>query len=658
MKPLQAVLLLSLQFSWHFAIAAEGEQPPRPQTDLYHATNGAWLAATVIPPERAEIYGADLPAAMSARLQALIKSLAAAPQPANSTARKIADYHASYMDTATIDRTGVEPMHAMLAAIDSIATPTQLAHWQGSVQGIWRTPVWMWGGFADFRDPAIYRPLAMQGGLGMPDRDYYLKPDDPRFGKPRLAYLAYLTRLATLAGLRAPDTVAAQVMALETRIAQAHLPADQAMDPARVVALTASELARRAPGFDWPAFVAAAKLPSGEALNVVQIDAAVAIARIHAETPIEHWKHYLKLHSLNSVALVLPSAFREAHFAFHGNALAGQLAASPRGDRAIDVVTQALGDGLAQLYMARHFTATHKGRAESLVNAVLAEARKSVASIAWMGEATRAEALAKLANCKARVGYPAVWRDYSALLVKRGDATGNLMRARRFEWERLAAQSGTRVDRAMWLMSPLEPNAYYDPVQNEINIPAGILQSPFFDYAASDADNYGGIGALVAHEISHAFDTTGSQFDSRGIQRNWWTDEDRQAFTRFSERMVQQFNEYEALPGQRVNGKLTLSENIADLMGLQLAYRAYRANASDADLKADGDQRFFQAYARKFAVKRREERQRQLLSGAPHAPAQFRTNGPARHVDGFHAAFRTKPGDAMYVSPADRIKGW
>lgn len=658
MKHLHAAAFLSLQFCSYAATAGDGAHPVRPQADLYHAANGAWLAATAIPPERAEVYGADLPAAMNARLRSLVTSLAATPEAADGPARKIADYYASYMDTAAIDRAGLAPMRATMASIDAISTPAQLAQWQGSAQGIWKTPIWMWGGFADFKDPGRYRALAMQGGLGMPDRDYYLKPGEPRLEQARAAYLAYLTRLAALAGLAAPGKVAAQVLALETRIAQAHLPADQAMDPARVVALSASELMARAPGFDWAAFLAAARLDPKETVNVVQIGAAIAIARIHAETPIAHWKHYLKLRSLDAAGAVLPSAFRDARFAFHGKALAGQLAASPRDERAIDEVAQALGDGLAQLYMQRHFPAAHKARAEKLVNAILAEARKSVASIAWMGEATRAEARAKLASCKARVGYPAVWRDYTALRVERGDAAGNWMRARRFEWERLAAQSGTPVDRAMWLMSPLEPNAYYDPVQNEINIPAGILQAPFFDHAASDAENYGGIGALVAHEISHAFDTMGSQFDSRGMQRDWWNGEDRQAFARFSERMVRQFDAYEALPGQRVNGKLTLSENIADLMGLQLAYRAYRANAADAGPSPDGDRRFFHAYARQFAVKRRDERQQQLLSSDPHAPAQFRTNGPVRHVDGFHAAFGTQPGDAMYVSPADRLKSW
>jgi len=657
MTRLSAIFIYSLQLCCFVASAgANSVQPVLPQTDLYLSANGEWLSATAIPADRAEVYRADLPASLNARLHTLVQSLSTRTGPAGSTQRMIADYYTSYMDTAAIDRNGMATVHATLSAIDAISTPTQLAQWLGSEQGVWKTPIWMRGGFADFKDPSRYRALAMQGGLGMPDRAYYLQQGDARLDKARAAYLAYLSRLAALAGMPAPDAVAANVLQLETRIASAHLPAEQAMNPAAIVALSAPELAQRAPGLDWAAFFAAAKLPAAEPVSVMQIDAALAIARLAADVPLEQWKQYLKLRSLDTLASVLPREFREAHFAFHGTALAGQAAPLPREETAIDEVTQAMGDALAQLYMARYFPPEDKARAERLVDSILAEAKISVASIAWMGEAARAEALAKLNNCKARVGYPAVWRDYHALLVKPGDAAGNRQRARRFEWERLAVQSGAPLERAMWLMSPLEPNAYYDPVQNEINIPAGILQAPYFDHAASDAANYGGIGALVAHEISHAFDTTGSQFDSRGVQRNWWTPADQQAFAAFSARMVQQFDAYEVLPGQNLNGQLTLSENIADLMGLQLAYRAF--HAVNAAAQERDDQEFFRAYARQFAVKRREERQLQLLTSDPHAAPQFRTNGPARQLDGFQSAFKTKPGDAMYVEPAERLKAW
>jgi predicted metalloendopeptidase len=291
-----------------------------------------------------------------------------------------------------------------------------------------------------------------------------------------------------------------------------------------------------------------------------------------------------------------------------------------------------------------------------MVGQILAAARQSVQGIAWMSPQARVEALAKVNACTARVGYPAVWRDYSALDIRAGDALGNRNRARRHEWLRLAALSGAAVDRQAWTMSPLEPNAYYDPVLNQINLPAGILQAPFFDAAAEDADNYGGIGALIAHEISHGFDSTGSQFDSKGIQRDWWSAADHAAFGAFSARLVARFDGYAPLPGAHVNGKLTLPENIADLMGLQLAYRAYRAAAPDAG--RDGEQRFFLAYARQWAVKRRDERVLQLLASDPHAPAEFRANSPAMDVDGFHDAFGTRPGDRMYLAPADRLRAW
>lgn len=650
-----AALILTLQLN-HATASPSADGLVRPQADLYHATNGSWLAGTAIPVDKAEIYRADLPGIINQRVLGLITSLAAGAHPGGSVPRKIADYYAAYIDTAAIDRAGLTPLRATLAKIEQISGPSELAAWQGQAQGVWKTPVWLWGGFADFKNPQRYRALAMQGGLGMPDREFYLKRGDLRLDQVRSAYHTYLVRLATLANMKAPQVVADQVLALETRIATEHLPAHLAMDPAKAVALTADELVQQAPGLDWSAFLRAARLPAGEAVNVVQIDAARAIARLHAQVPLQHWKHYLALRTLDNAASVLTADFRAAHFAFHGRALAGQKVPSDRSSRAIDEVTQALGDGLGQLYMTRYLPPAHKARAQALVQSVLDQARKSVGSLAWMSAATRTEALAKLAACKARVGYPSVWRNYANLNVMRHDAFGNRERARRFEWERLAAQSGKPVDRAVWLMSALEPNAYYDPVQNEINIPAGMLQAPFFDHAASDADNYGGIGALAAHEISHAFDTTGSQFDSQGMQRDWWSAEDRQAFVRFSARMVQQFDAYATLPGSRVDGKLTLSENIADLMGLQLAYRAYRTSGTVHSPQLD--QLFFTAYARQFAVKRREERQRQLLASDPHAPPELRTNAAARHVDGFHQAFGTRQGDAMHVAPADRLRAW
>jgi putative endopeptidase len=627
----------------------------RAQDDLYRAANGAWLASTAIPADRNEVYAADLPAIINARVRGIVDDLRAQARLDAGPGRKVVDYYDSFMDTAAIDRAGLAPVRPLLAQIDAIDSSTALARWQGNAQGVLKTPVWLWGGFADFKDPGMNRALAMQGGLGLPNRDYYLKPD-PRMAQARAAYLAYLAALAKLSGEPGPGAAAQRVMALETRLAEAHVPAEEAMNPAQVRTLDAAGLARLAPGFDWAAYLQAAGMRSGEAVNVMQPASLVAIARLLGELPLADWKLYFRLRSLDAAAPVLPEAFRQAHFAFRGKALGGQSQPAPREERAIDMLTEALGDSLGALYMARYFPPAHKAKVERMVGQILAAARQSVAGIAWMSPQARAEALAKVNACTARVGYPAAWRDYSALEIRAGDALGNRNRARRHEWLRLAALSGGPVDRKAWTMSPLEPNAYYDPVLNEINLPAGILQAPFFDAAASDADNYGGIGALIAHEISHGFDSTGSQFDSKGIQRDWWSAADHTAFGAFSARLAARFDGYAPLPGTHVNGKLTLPENIADLMGLQLAYRAYRAAAPDAG--HEGEQRFFLAYARQWAVKRRDERVLQLLASDPHAPAEFRANSPAMDVDGFHDAFGTRPGDGMYLPPADRLRAW
>lgn len=626
----------------------------RVQDDLFLASNGAWLDSTPIPADKSEVYGADLPAIVNARVRTIVDDLRRQPQPAGSNARKLVDYFDSEMDTAAIDRAGLAPVRAQLAAIDAIATPAGLARWQGRVQGVLKTPLWLWGGFADFKDPGTNRVLVMQGGLGLPGRGYYLDKG-AQVESARAAYLAYLATLARLAGERDPQGAALHVLALETRLAQAHVPAAEATNPARVQSLDAGGLGKAAPGLDWQAFLDGAGMAAGERLNLVHPPGAAAIARLLHELPLDDWKLYFRLRTLDAAAPLLPEPFRAAHFSFRGKALGGQRTRAPRAERALDSLSAALGDALGQLYMGRHFPPQDKARVERIVEEVRGAALEAVGQIAWMGPAARAEALAKVRGMRAKVGYPAAWRDYTGLDIRRGDALGNRDRARRHEWLRLAALSGTPVDRRLWAMSPLEPNAYYDPVLNEINLPAGHLQAPWFDARADDAANYGGIGTLVAHELSHAFDGIGSQFDSRGVQRDWWSEGDHAAFAAFSARLVARFDAHEVLPGARVNGKLTLPENIADLMGLQLAWRAYRNTQS---AKLEGERRFFLAYARQWAVKRRDERTLQLLSSDPHAPAFLRANVPAMQLDGFHDAFGTQPGDRMFVPAADRLRAW
>lgn len=659
--PALAPLVLALAAFCTLPAAARDDQRDNPRDNLYLAANGAWLDATVLPPDRPEVYGADLPASVNARVRATVEDLRSQARPAGSIERKLVDFYDSQRDLAAIDRAGLAPLEARLAEIDAIGSPEELARWQGRVQGILKTPLWLWGGFADFKDPGINRVLVMQGGLGLPERDYYLA-EDARFAAARDAYRDYLATLARLAGEADPSAAARRVLALETRLARAHVPAAEAMNPANVQSFAARALERNAPGLAWRAFLDGAAIPAGHAVNVVQPAAARAVAGLLRDLPLADWKLYFRLRLLDVSAPLLPLEFRAAHFALRGKALGGLSAPRPQDERALDALTEALGDGLGALYMARHFPPAQKARVEAMVEHIRLAALDAVDGIAWLGPRARAEAREKVKRMRAKVGYPAAWRDYAALEVRPGDALGNRDRARRHEWLRLAALSGTPVDRAAWAMSPLEPNAFYDPMLNEINLPAAILQPPFFDAGADDAANYGGIGALVAHEIGHAFDSTGSQFDSRGVRRDWWTAGEHAAFQAFGARVTARFDAAEVLPGARVNGKLTLPENLADLMGLQLAWRAWRTTSgADAAPGADGraaDQRFFLAYARQWAVKRRDERTLQLLASDPHAPAPLRANFPAMQLDAFHDTFGTRPGDGMYLPPGERLRAW
>lgn len=635
----------------------------RVQDDLYRAVNGAWIEATVIPPNRSEAYGAELPDVVDQRVRAIVEDLARKPQRPGSVARKVGSYYAAYMDTARIDKAGLAPARPLLAQIDAIGTATELAQWMGRAQGRIETPLWLWGGFADFKDPSLNRVMMWQGGLGLPARDYYLAQDDAAMAKARAAYEVYLAKLAMLAGLRQPAAIAARVVALEQRIAAVQLPLEQARDPALMYnPMDAQELLQHAPGIDWPAFMQAANMPDGERVTVAQRAPAKAIAALFAEVPLADWKMYFKLRTLDEAAPVLPKAFRDARFAFRGTALGGVTVPAPRAEAAIIETSAVLSEALGKVYVERHFPPSHKARVQAMVDQLLAAYRDLIGESAWMTPATRARALDKLARYKAKIGHPDKWRDYAGLEVRDGDALGNRHRARRHEWESKAAQAGKPMNRDAWAMSPITVNAFYDPMLNEINLPAGLLQAPLFDMAADDAANYGGIGVQIAHEISHGFDTMGAQFDGDGVMRNWWTDADRKAFEAIGQRLQAQYSGYQALPGKHVNGAMTLPENMADLTGLQVAFKAYqRATAGKPAVVVDGyggEQRFFLHYAKSWRKKARDERVLQLLASDPHAPNEFRANGPAVNVDGFHEAFGTKPGDGMFKPAAERVRTW
>jgi len=630
------------------------------QDDLFRAANGGWLAGTEIPPDKSR-FGAfsQLGDLSDQRLRDILDELAAHPPAASSDAHRVATFFTAYLDTEAIEQAGLGAITPLLAEIDAISNAAQLAQWQGRMQGLLDTPVALWV-MADFKQPDINRALTWQGGLGLPDRDYFLLEDDTRMAEARAAYATYLTELARLSGEAEPEQVAATVLAIEHRIALLHWDKVENRQPVKLYnPRTLAELINEAPGFDWAAFLQSAGLAVVDQLSISQPSTVIGMARLFEQVPLADWKLYFKLHLLDQSAPLLPQTFRTAHFAFRGRALTGATAELPRWQQAVAALNRALGESVGKLYVARHFTAEHKARMQLLVENLLAAFRSSIAGLAWMSPQTQALAQDKLSKYTTKIGYPDHWRDDSGWPVLAGDALGNVQRAARFEWQRLAAKAGRPVDRSEWGMTPQTVNAYYNPSLNEIVFPAAILQPPFFDMAADDASNYGAIGAVIGHEISHGFDDQGSQFDGDGVLCNWWTDADRQAFDAVTTRLVAQYESYEALPGKPLNGRLTLGENIADLSGLQIAFRAYQQLQPAALIDGyTGEQRFFIAWSRVWREKIRAEHALKLLTTDPHAPAAFRANGAAVNHDGFHAAFDTQPGDKMFKSAADRLRIW
>ena len=513
---------------------------------------------------------------------------------------------------------GLGPLAGLLADIDAISSPRDLARWFGSRQGRLDTPVSLYV-LPDFKEPGIYRPLTWQGGLGLPNRDYYLDESDPRIGQARRAYATYLTTLATLCGMDDAAGAAQRVLNLEQSIAALHWAPVDNREPLKLYnPMTLAQLSASAPGLDWPAFLGAAGLAHIDRLTVSQPSAVIGIAQLFAEISIADWKLYARLHVLDQASSILPRPYRDAQFAFRGTALSGAKSEKQRWEAGIAELNRALGDAVGQLYVARHFSALHRARLEVLVSNLMAAYSESIAALTWMTPATKAEAQRKLASFTTKIGHPDSWRDVSGLVMLPGDAFGNVDRAAEFEWRRQAARACGPVDRDEWTMTPQTVNAYYNPSMNEIVFPAAILQPPLFDPQAHDAFNYGAIGAVIGHEISHGFDDQGSRFDGAGLLRDWWSIDDRRAFEAIGTRLVDQYEAYEPLPGQRLNGRLTLGENMADVAGLQVAYKAYRRSLTEDCREPEGGascaQRFFIGWARVWRDLVREEHTLQLLT--------------------------------------------
>jgi putative endopeptidase len=635
----------------------------RPQDDFFRHVNGGWIARTRIPDDRASIGAfADLSDQTQEQLRAIMEFAVSSNAAPGTELRKIADLFTTYLDTARIETTGIMPLRPeieRIRAVNAVAQlPAQFARlwWLGV-----STPVSVSVG-QDPRDATRYVVLISQSGLGMPNREFYVR-EGPRFDEQRAAHIRYMETLLQLAGDPDPAAGARAVAALEREIAQRHWePARNRDREATYNPHTMAELDAAMPAFAWPGFLAGTELTGSPAFVVRQPDYLRALDSIITRTPADTWQRYMTVHLIDQYADRLSGDFQRARFTFRSQELQGIEEDRERWKKAIAFVNTAMGEAVGKLYVERHFRPEAKARMDQLVANVREAARVGIDELDWMTPATKAAAQEKLARFNVKIGYPDIWRDYSTLAVVQGDLVGNDMRRVRFARQRMVDRLGAPIARHEWSMTPQTVNAYYSPPLNEIAFPAGILQPPFFSLDADDALNYGGIGAVIGHEFSHGFDDQGSRSDGDGNLRNWWSEADAAAFRERTERLVAQYGALSPLPGVTVNGRLTLGENIGDISGLAMAYRAYRLSLGGTEPPVidglTGDQRFFIGFAQIWRSAMRDDAMRQRVLTNTHSPPEYRVNQVLRNFDAFHAAFGTKPGDGMWLAPEERVRIW
>jgi putative endopeptidase len=642
-----------------------------PGNDFFRYANGAWLNATEIPADRASFGSSEILADLTTRqVNELLQQAAARHAPAGSEAQQVADYYASFMDEATIESKGVQPLKGVLRHIDAISNRTQLSAALGSTLradvdvlnstnlytdhlfGLWVAQ--------DLDDPSRYSPFLLQGGLGLPDREYYLSAS-PKMAAIREQYRAHVAAVLALLGIK-DAARAAKIVELESRMAQVHWTREASEQiEAGNNHWRRAQFDAAAPGLDWHSFFAAAGLKSQNDFVVWQPSALIGLSRLTASEPLAVWKDYLRFHEVEDTAPYLPKRFVDENFAFHGRVLLGTPQLRPRWKRAVSAADFALGDAVGKLYVQRYFSPAEKARAEAMVQNLLAAFAARIDRLEWMAPQTKAIAKEKLAALKIGVGYPDHWRSYAGLKVVRGDALGNLERAELFEYRRNLAKLRLPVDRSEWAMNAQLVNAVNLPAMNAINFPAAVLQPPFFDPNQPLVMDYGAIGATIGHEISHSFDDQGALFDAHGRLHNWWQPDDFAHFRASGASLAAQFDGYKPFADLAVNGKQTLSENIADVAGLNAAYDAYRlATEKSEPLEAAGfnsDQLFFLSFGQSWREKLREPALRNEIITDGHAPAQYRAE-TVRNLDAWYSAFQVKPGQALFLAPEDRVRVW
>jgi putative endopeptidase len=645
--------------TWGFDLAGR-DTAVAPGHSFFEHANGGYMKRLEIPSDRSS-YGAfnALAELSQERLRALTDKAAANPNPTGAEA-KVAALYRSFMDEARVNALGAKPLAGDLAAVRAAKTHSDIARLMGATSKGFGSSVFSAQVYDDAKDPLKYAVYLGQAGLGMPDRDYYLVD---RFAPQKAAYEAYVGKILTLAGWPDAAANARAIVAMETEIARASWTrAERRDDDKTYNPYEVAKLPAFAPGFDWNAFLAGADLSNATRVIASENTAFPKIAAIYAKTPVDTLKAWLAFSVADQAAPYLSEDFVQARFDFRSKTLSGTPAEQPRWKRGVNLVDANVGEALGKLYVDAYFPPESKAKMEALVGDLKTAMGARIDRLEWMSPATKAKAHEKLAKFRVKIGYPDRWRDYSALTLKEDDLYGNVERAAAFEWARQVGRLNKPVDRDEWEMTPPTINAYYSSTKNEIVFPAAILQPPFFDPEGDPAINYGGIGGVIGHEITHGFDDQGRKSDGDGRLADWWTAEDAAKFKVQADRLGKQYEAAEILPGARINGELTMGENIADLGGLLLALDAYRISLKGKPAPSldnlTGEQRVFLGWAQVWRAKYRDDFMKQILVSDPHAPPQARVDGPVKNIDAFYQAFGVKPGDPMYVPAEQRVRIW
>lgn len=654
----------------HGIVLANLDRSVKPGDDFYHFANGDWIKRSEIPPDRAGIdVFTKLGDLSNKRTKDLIEEIAKSNAAPGSGERKVADLFNSYMNESAIEAKGMAPLKPHLDAIAAIRDKKELAHAFGetlradvdalnntnyhteNLFGLWVAP--------GFHDSDHYLPYLMQGGIQLPDREYYLGESE-HMKEVRAKYETHVAAIMKLAGFSDPETRAQHIIELEHSIAQTHRTLAENEDIHKADNMwKRADFPSKAPGLDWEEYFRGAGLNQIESFDVWQPEAFTGEAALVQSTSLETWKDWLAFHLIEQYSGVLPKAFNDERFSFMGKVLSGAQQQRPRWQRGVFVVDGLLGDVVGQDFARKYFSPQAKAEAQAMVANLITAFHKRIDALQWMNPSTKAEAQAKLSTLYVGIGYPETWHDYSNYEVTPDDAFGNIWRGNLSEYQRQVERLGKPVDKKEWSMTPQTVNAVNLPLQNALNFPAAILQPPFYDPQAPAAVNYGAIGTVIGHEISHTFDTLGSTFDSKGRVRNWWTPEDLKHFEAATQRLADQYDAYKPFPDLAINGKQTLSENIADVAGISAAYDGYKASnqVAPADAGFSSDQQFFIAFGQNWGEKTREAALRQQVMTDPHSPGEYRA-ATVRNIDAWYAAFGVKPGEKLYLSPQDRVRIW